>query len=406
MTLPPGAQPVVEHHPRAPERPRQRLPLTRRRIEAVVIPEPHVSIILTFLWSCTGYSHRPRIVSSSGAPTRGSSPATGTRSSPPRTWNAGRRSCRTCTQTPAGPARVLPGRRARPPAMHFLPTVATSRLVNSPNGVSSRRLPQESPDLRRRHRSAKRPRPGSNLARSAGSPPIMVPRQYIDYQDHPPDRLISGRPHHRPESRHTGSHPVADQRELARHIDVHLRGGRLRAEAGHVVHGEDRGRRLIAVEQAHGGAVTGVLGEVAGFDPDVLAKTAGPHGVLAAPLTQLPDDIAGPGHAPGNVPWLSPRRWPRRRRRCPSRSPRRRMGAGIQAEPVARAQQTRTRWRPRGQPGGTYPQQGPGTWPRRARVTETGRATRAGGQRAAPGCDPGQAQAQDHLPRSTARPTG
>ena len=47
---------------------------------------------------------------------------------------------------------------------------------------------------------------------------------------------------------------IADEREPARYVDVHLRGRRLRAEAGHVVYGEDRGRRLIAVEQAHGGA--------------------------------------------------------------------------------------------------------------------------------------------------------
>jgi hypothetical protein len=81
------------------------------------------------------------------------------------------------------------------------------------------------------------------------------------------------------------------------------------------------------------------------------------------------------------------------------------MGAGTQAEPVARAQQARARWRRAGQPGGTLSQQGSGTWQRRAWVTGTGWVTRAGGQRAQR-CDPGQDQAQNHLPRSTATPTG
>jgi len=38
----------------------------------------------------------------------------------------------------------------------FLPTVATSRLVNSLNGVSSRHLRPEFPDLRRHYRRAER----------------------------------------------------------------------------------------------------------------------------------------------------------------------------------------------------------------------------------------------------------
>ena len=38
---PAGAQRVVEHHPRAPERPGQRLLLTRRRVEPEVVPQLH-----------------------------------------------------------------------------------------------------------------------------------------------------------------------------------------------------------------------------------------------------------------------------------------------------------------------------------------------------------------------------
>src|SRR6202043_2028607 len=39
---------VVEHHPRAPERPGQCGALARGRVEAVVVPELRISIILTF----------------------------------------------------------------------------------------------------------------------------------------------------------------------------------------------------------------------------------------------------------------------------------------------------------------------------------------------------------------------
>jgi len=45
----PGAQAVVEHHPRAAERPGQGLTLARRRVEAVVIPELHPLSILGFM---------------------------------------------------------------------------------------------------------------------------------------------------------------------------------------------------------------------------------------------------------------------------------------------------------------------------------------------------------------------
>jgi hypothetical protein len=42
MRFLPGGQPVVEHDARAPERPRQGLLLSWCRVEAVVIPEPHI----------------------------------------------------------------------------------------------------------------------------------------------------------------------------------------------------------------------------------------------------------------------------------------------------------------------------------------------------------------------------
>jgi putative transposase len=69
--------------------------------------------------------------------------------------------------------------------VNFPPTVAVSRLVNSLKGVSSRRLRQEFPDLRRHYWRAKRLWSGSYFAGSVGGAPISVLRQYIEQQDRP-----------------------------------------------------------------------------------------------------------------------------------------------------------------------------------------------------------------------------
>jgi putative transposase len=69
--------------------------------------------------------------------------------------------------------------------VNFPPTVALSRLVNSLNGVSPRRLRQEFPDLERHYRQAKRLWSGSYFAGSVGGTPITVLRQYIEQQDRP-----------------------------------------------------------------------------------------------------------------------------------------------------------------------------------------------------------------------------
>ena len=73
--------------------------------------------------------------------------------------------------------------------VNFPPKVALSRLVNSLKGVSSRRLRQEFPELRRHYWKADRLWSGSYFAGSAGGAPITVLRQYIEQQDRP--RLIS-----------------------------------------------------------------------------------------------------------------------------------------------------------------------------------------------------------------------
>ena len=69
--------------------------------------------------------------------------------------------------------------------VNFPPTVAISRLVNSLKGVSSRRLRQEFPDLRRHFWRANRLWSGSYFAGSAGGAPISIVRQYIEQQDRP-----------------------------------------------------------------------------------------------------------------------------------------------------------------------------------------------------------------------------
>ena len=69
--------------------------------------------------------------------------------------------------------------------VNFPPTVAISRLVNSLKGVSSRRLRQEFPDLRRHYWRANRLWSGSYFAGSVGGAPISVLRQYIEQRDRP-----------------------------------------------------------------------------------------------------------------------------------------------------------------------------------------------------------------------------
>jgi putative transposase len=75
--------------------------------------------------------------------------------------------------------------RACPPAGELPAHRAISRLVNSLNGVSSRRLRQEHPDVRHHYWRARRLWSGSYFAGSADGPPISVLRQYIEQQDQP-----------------------------------------------------------------------------------------------------------------------------------------------------------------------------------------------------------------------------
>ena len=87
--------------------------------------------------------------------------------------------------------------------VHFPPTVALSRLVNSRKGVSSRRLRQEFPDLARHSWRGRRLWSGSYFAGSVGGAPVSVLGASIAQQDRPHDAM-----HPRPE----GRGPLAEDR--------------------------------------------------------------------------------------------------------------------------------------------------------------------------------------------------
>ncbi|MEU6709734.1 IS200/IS605 family transposase [Streptomyces wuyuanensis] len=69
--------------------------------------------------------------------------------------------------------------------VNFPPKVAVSRPVNSLEGVSSRRLRQEFPDLVRHYRRAQRLWSGSYFAGSVGGAPLSIVKQYIEQQNRP-----------------------------------------------------------------------------------------------------------------------------------------------------------------------------------------------------------------------------
>jgi putative transposase len=69
--------------------------------------------------------------------------------------------------------------------VNFPLKVALSKLVNSLEGVSSRRLRHEFPDLVRHYRRAQRLWSGSYFAGSVGGAPLSIVRQYIEQQERP-----------------------------------------------------------------------------------------------------------------------------------------------------------------------------------------------------------------------------
>ena len=69
--------------------------------------------------------------------------------------------------------------------VNFPPKVAVSRLVNSLKGVSSRRMRQEFPDLRRHYYRENHLWATSYFAGSVGGAPLTVLRQYIEQENRP-----------------------------------------------------------------------------------------------------------------------------------------------------------------------------------------------------------------------------
>lgn len=69
--------------------------------------------------------------------------------------------------------------------INFPPKVAVAKLVNSLKGVSSRRLRQEFPDLRRHYYRANKLWSGSYFAGSVAGAPLTILRQYIEQQNRP-----------------------------------------------------------------------------------------------------------------------------------------------------------------------------------------------------------------------------
>lgn len=69
--------------------------------------------------------------------------------------------------------------------VNFPPKVALAKLVNSLKGVSSRRLRQEFPDLRRHYYQANKLWSGSYFAGSVDGAPLSIVKQYIEQQNRP-----------------------------------------------------------------------------------------------------------------------------------------------------------------------------------------------------------------------------
>ena len=97
--------------------------------------------------------------------------------------------------------------------MNLPPTVAISRLVNSPKGVSSRRLRQEFPELRQHYWRARHLWARSYLRDRLAEHPSLSRASTPSSRTAPPDRLMPGHLHHRPEDRHTGGQIGSTRRQ-------------------------------------------------------------------------------------------------------------------------------------------------------------------------------------------------
>ena len=78
--------------------------------------------------------------------------------------------------------------------VHYPPTFALSRLVNSLKGVSSRRLRREYAGQTNHARTAGHVWAPSYFAATAGGPPLSIIKEYIREQQHPDRAGASSRP--------------------------------------------------------------------------------------------------------------------------------------------------------------------------------------------------------------------
>jgi putative transposase len=185
MRGPPGGERVVEHHPRAPERPGQRDLLARRRVQAVGVTKLHAIIIVGFMAydmdirtgrHCVFVLHAHLVFVTKYR----------------HAVFTGRHLVRleeimrdVCTDFETE-LQEFNGESSHVHLLvNFPPKVALSKLVNSLKGVSSRQMRQEFPDLRHHYWRANRLWSGSYFAGSVGGAPISVLRQYIEQQNRP-----------------------------------------------------------------------------------------------------------------------------------------------------------------------------------------------------------------------------
>ncbi|NJP35967.1 transposase, partial [Micromonospora thermarum] len=69
--------------------------------------------------------------------------------------------------------------------VNFPPKLAPAKLVNSLKGMSSRRMRQELPDLRRHYHRANKLWSGSYFTGPVTGTPLSVLRQHIEQQNRP-----------------------------------------------------------------------------------------------------------------------------------------------------------------------------------------------------------------------------
>ena len=180
----PRCERVVEHHPRAPERPGQRLTLGTVRVKAVVVAKLHVITVLVYGQDIDIRTGRHSVFAL--MPTWFLSRSTGTRSSPGTTSSNLKRSCGTCAPTSR---RNWPSSTASQAAPRLLVShsaegrtvqagqLAEGRLV----AADAARVPGPAPPLLESNRLSS----GSYFAGSVGGAPVSVLRQYIEQQDRP-----------------------------------------------------------------------------------------------------------------------------------------------------------------------------------------------------------------------------